>query len=232
MVRGGLILQEKEKVKNKYRNEKEGFNGIKFYPIKNFDNYYISKCGKVFSKKTDKILKESGKEYRYVILVSESKRFTKKIHRLVAETFIKNDCIEKNVVNHKDGNKLNNNVENLEWCTRSENDFHFRNSEVFKEKTKKVYKLISEKAKKRYKNKELNPMFGKKHSEETKEKISKKNKGRKSPTAKKIINTITGEIADCGELYRKKYNLSKNRFYRCLNGLVDEVGGHCVKYAD
>ena len=45
------------------------------------------------------------------------------IHRLVAQTFIPNPKHKKEV-NHKDGNKLNNNVNNLEWCTRSENQRH------------------------------------------------------------------------------------------------------------
>ena len=57
--------------------------------------------------------------YKEVILNGKMER----VHRVVAEMFIPN-TLNKKCVNHKDGNKLNNNVENLEWCTHSENTLH------------------------------------------------------------------------------------------------------------
>ena len=59
--------------------------------------------------------------FGYARVRIKGKRY--KIHRLVAETFIPNPE-DKREVNHKDGNKLNNRADNLEWATRSENQKH------------------------------------------------------------------------------------------------------------
>ena len=61
--------------------------------------------------------------YAQVLLSKYGKRKDKKVHRLVAETFIPNPH-NKEQVNHMDGNKLNNSLENLEWNTCSENQLH------------------------------------------------------------------------------------------------------------
>ena len=45
-------------------------------------------------------------------------------HRLVASAFLKKDRPEQTIINHKDGNGYNNRVDNLEWCTQSENEHH------------------------------------------------------------------------------------------------------------
>jgi hypothetical protein len=65
----------------------------------------------------------SSNKYMTVILSDGTKRKTFLLHRLIADSFIENDE-NKPYINHKDGNKLNNNVSNLEWCTASENGKH------------------------------------------------------------------------------------------------------------
>lgn len=94
--------------------------------IKDYPNYYITSTGKVLSayKKGEELAVRIGKQgYAYVNLYNENGRKTKKIHRLVAETFIPNP-LNYPQINHKDGNKLNNRVENLEWCNASQNTRH------------------------------------------------------------------------------------------------------------
>lgn len=94
-------------------------------PIINYENNYaISNLGRVKNLKTHKLLKgdiNSAGYYRVILHSPVKKRFF--IHRLVAKHFVKGFNIDL-VVNHKDGNKLNNAAYNLEWVTRSENDLH------------------------------------------------------------------------------------------------------------
>lgn len=61
-------------------------------------------------------------------MVNENKRKFFMIHRLVLETFSPIENSEKYQVNHIDGNKMNNNLDNLEWVTPSENIIHAKNS--------------------------------------------------------------------------------------------------------
>ena len=58
--------------------------------------------------------------YSYVSI----KDHTYTVHRLVARAFLADTYREGLVVNHKDGNRHNNNVDNLEWCTQAENELH------------------------------------------------------------------------------------------------------------
>lgn len=108
-------------------------------PVTNYENYYeVSNFGNVKSVnrhvkcKGNSLLFLQGKLMNYVISNTGYKRVTlckehkgKQFftHRLVALAFIDNIDL-KPQVNHKDGDKLNNQVSNLEWCTQSENVIH------------------------------------------------------------------------------------------------------------
>jgi len=94
-------------------------------PITGFENYLIDCSGKVFSLKSNKYLKpgDNGRGYFKVNLWRNGRQYTITIHRLVAQAFLPNPD-NKSFINHKDGNKLNNTVSNLEWVTPAENNQH------------------------------------------------------------------------------------------------------------
>ena len=88
-------------------------------------NYSVSSNGLVRNDKTGKnkaqTLRKDG--YNKVDIYDSGERASKRVHRLVAEAFIPNPD-NKPQINHIDGNKLNNDVSNLEWSTCSENMLH------------------------------------------------------------------------------------------------------------
>lgn len=87
--------------------------------------YQVSDQGRVKSIKSGRLRKHSkqGSGYDQVILSSNGARRTFLLHRLVAQAFISNP-MNKPHINHKDGDKSNNQADNLEWCTVSENLLH------------------------------------------------------------------------------------------------------------
>ena len=91
------------------------------------EDYQVSNFGKVksYKRKNKSILKESlsKRGYKRVTLYKNNKQFYYSVHRLVATAFIPNPE-NKPHINHIDGNKMNNNVDNLEWCNQSENILH------------------------------------------------------------------------------------------------------------
>lgn len=116
-------------------------NAVEWRPVHGFEGLYeVSNRGEIRSLERDLTLKcgkvrhyksvnlsggVDGKGYLTVNLTNGKTKKTFRFHRIVAEAFIPNPNGLPQV-NHKDGNKLNNNVSNLEWCTDFENKQHAR----------------------------------------------------------------------------------------------------------
>jgi len=123
--------------------------------ILGFPRYLVTKCGKVYSKSAKRYMslrKNAG--YEYVTLRNNNITKDIAIHTLVATAFLDNPN-NLPVVNHKDYDRSNNNLENLEWCTYSENMKHFgsKNSKPIlkldiKDKIIEEYSSIGEACKK------------------------------------------------------------------------------------
>ena len=112
--------------------------------IKDFPNYYCDKYGNIFSKR--KKLKQSKRNgYLCVSLCNNGFSKSFNVHRIIAEAFIPNPG-NKPQVNHINGIKTDNRVENLEWVTQSENTIHALSIGLYnpipknrKDLSKKVY---------------------------------------------------------------------------------------------
>lgn len=118
--------------------------GERAYPIKGLEGYYsITKSGKVFSEPRDNVpnkyskkrneikicISSNGYCYFKAWINNKSKHIS--LHRALAKTFIPNP-LNKPYINHKDGNKANNSLSNLEWVTPKENSVHAWNMGLYK----------------------------------------------------------------------------------------------------
>lgn len=122
---------------------------MKWKPVTNYEGIYeISENGDV--KRIAKTNNQYGighilkhniiNGYAHVQLHKDSKVKSMRVHRLVSMAFIPNEQ-NKPHVNHIDGNKLNNHVSNLEWCTPSENQLH---KHRVLNKTHRIYTFTTE----------------------------------------------------------------------------------------
>ena len=171
----------------------EGYEGL----------YEVSNLGQVrsFYSGEAKILKPwvDKDGYLTVTLYKNGKGYAKKVHRLVAVAFIPN-IDNKPQVNHIDGNKQNNTVDNLEWVTSKENIQHAWNTGLSR-MTKEHKKKLSESHKGKY-------------------------TGKKHPQAKKVICITTGETFNYIREAEEKYNIAHQNISKCCRNMRKSAGKH------
>lgn len=95
--------------------------------VKDYPNYAVTEDGKVWSFKTKRFIKLSvnrGGYYCVGLSKPGQRPLNHRVHRLIAFAYLGDQPIDKKDVNHIDGNKLNNNVSNLEWSNKSLNGTH------------------------------------------------------------------------------------------------------------
>jgi hypothetical protein len=138
---------------------------MKNHPV--YKKYLVSKEGVVKNQVTGKTLKQTSNIQGYVtvsLFDEESCKWVRrKVHRLVAQTYIENPE-NKREVNHIDGSKDNNRVENLEWVTSKENKEHAWENGLYKDVgenhhstylTNDLVHTICERMQQGYRNKEI-----------------------------------------------------------------------------
>ena len=110
---------------------------IKWKIIIGYEDYAVSNTGEIKSLKFDRLLcgSKNGAGYKYVNLVKNKIKKSHSIHSLVMKYFGKGQT-ENSIIDHKDGNKSNNHIDNLQWISIKDNTEKYYNN--FDKKSKLI----------------------------------------------------------------------------------------------
>lgn len=174
--------------------------------VRSLDRKAVGKNGIIYTYK-GKILDGSYNTdgYKQVKLCRDGKQTTVRVHRLVMTIFCPCDDMDNLEVDHINTIRDDNRLENLKWTSHSENC----NNDL----TRKKYSVSN--------GGENNPYYGKKHSKEIREKMSR------NSTTKRAVRCIeTGEIFDSIIKASEYINLDPANIGRCCNGKRKTAGGY------
>ena len=124
-LKNNLLHMNKKNIKNQIENET-------WKPVIGFETYEVSDQGRLRNIKTGRVFTgtKDAFGYKHVRLVSGDGYSLRKVHRIVAEAFIENPE-NKPIVDHINNDKTDNRVENLRWCTYSENSRNYIESDKY-----------------------------------------------------------------------------------------------------
>lgn len=180
--------------------------------IEGYTGYAVSDFGRVISLNSAKYLKPKANHKGYM-RVHLPDRYVL-VHRLVAGAFLPPPTDDQTQINHKNGDKGDNRLVNIEWCTASENLSH-------------AYRKLGRKA----------AMEGKHWSDEVRKKMSESNKGKskrageKNANARKIICLETGETFGCIRTASEKMGINYTTLVTGLRNGGRVVGKYHFSYA-
>lgn len=113
-------------------------NNIQSKEISGFERYLVNSVGQIYDTKNKKNICQwidNVGYYQCNLYDKDGKKYYKRVHRIVAETFIPNPNNYQQV-NHINGNKRNNSIDNLEWTTNSKNTQHGYDNNLYKFKSR------------------------------------------------------------------------------------------------
>lgn len=210
--------------------------------VKGYEGLYaITEDGRVWGYKRSRYVKPYLRPdgYLQIILHKNGCAKTHKIHRLVAETYIDNpDNLSQ--INHKDEDKLNNHINNLEWCdakynsnygTRNIRGGQSRQGKTFSEEHKKKISdaLSGRTLSVETKQKISNMRKGSHLSDEHKAKLSRANKGK---GAKAVRCVETNAVYSSATEAENKLGISRTHIGSCCQGNRQTAGGYHWEYFD
>ncbi len=201
---------------------------IKWEKIKDFPNYSISNTGLVRNDVTGKLKKIQHDNSGYLVcaLYHHQKRKLYKVHRLIAKYYIPNPD-NKPYINHINGVKDDNRIENLEWCTAKENNYHAWNVLNSDERRKKMANYAhnrnwsNESREKVGKSKR-----GKKLSEQARKNMSDAHKGKEGNNKKSIECIETKVVYKSIKQASEDMGIPRTSIQNVLSGLSKSAGGY------